>query len=72
MSVVRAVDFLDASWRKATASQANGACVEVANVGRVIATRDSKRGGESPVLMFTCREWQGVIARIKAGRLDLD
>lgn len=50
------VDLVNASWRKATASGMNGGCVEVADLGHVIAVRDSKNP-DGPKLVFTPTEW---------------
>ncbi|MEU5186709.1 DUF397 domain-containing protein [Streptomyces klenkii] len=52
----REVDMSGACWRKSSHSSGNGACVEVAAVGGVVAVRDSKeRSG--PVLRFRPDEW---------------
>ncbi|WP_329262618.1 DUF397 domain-containing protein [Streptomyces sp. NBC_01478] len=49
---------LDSSdWRRSSRSSGNGACVEVAAVGAVVAVRDSKRTG-GPALVFAPREWR--------------
>lgn len=45
-------------WRKARASTDGSGCVEVStDVPGEIAIRDSKLGGDSPVLVFTEHEW---------------
>jgi hypothetical protein len=59
------------AWRKATASQANGACVELARSGQNLATRDSKHGDNSPVLVFTSHEWRTFMEGVKIGKFDL-
>lgn len=46
------------TWRKATASDANGGCVELSfDVPGRVAVRDSKRGDASPILEFTDHEF---------------
>lgn len=59
-------------WRKATASNGNGgACVEVADLpdgGR--AVRDTKLGGDSPVLWFTATEWSAFLDGARKGEFD--
>jgi hypothetical protein len=56
-------------WRKSTRSGGNGACVEVAFVGDVVAVRDSKdRGG--PVLVFTPREWAAFVGGVLDGEFQ--
>ena len=57
-------------WRKAAASTANGACVELASrADGVILVRDSKdRSG--PVLGFTKVEIAAFIDGAKAGEFD--
>ena len=57
------------AWRKATLSVANGACVEVANVGTMIAIRDSK-DPEGPVLRYTAAEWHAFLDGAKRGEFD--
>ena len=51
-----------ATWRTATHSQANGACVEVAGLsGGRIAVRDTKdRTG--PAIVLTAGQWRTLLA----------
>ena len=54
-----------ATWRKATRSQGNGACVEVAALtGRRIAIRDSKEPS-GPVLIMAAGQWPAFLARTR-------
>jgi Domain of unknown function (DUF397) len=61
----------DAAWRKATASDANSGCVEVAFLtdGR-IGVRDSKNHS-MPALAVSAHTWTTFLADAKAGQLDL-
>jgi Domain of unknown function (DUF397) len=64
-------DLTRAAWRKASGSQNNGGCVEVAaNLGEVVAVRDSKRpeGGAHLVGRVS---FAAFLADVKAGRYDL-
>jgi hypothetical protein len=58
-----------ATWRTATYSQANGACVEVAGLGGGrVAVRDTKdRTG--PAIVMTAGQWRTFLA--SARRRDL-
>jgi hypothetical protein len=60
-----------AVWRKATASDANSGCVEVAFLpdGRV-GVRDSKNRSK-PALAVTAHVWASFLADAKAGQFDL-
>lgn len=71
-SVPTGPDPLDgAVWRKATASDANSGCVEVAFLpnGRV-GVRDSKNRS-MPALAVSAHVWTSFLAEAKAGRFDL-
>lgn len=63
------VDLTRAQWRKATASQGNGECVEVAFVPNAVAMRDSK-DPQGPVLAFTPKEWDAFLSGAKDGEFD--
>jgi hypothetical protein len=56
-------------WFKSTRSAANGACVEVAVLPRVVAVRDSK-DPDGPVLRFGTDAWRGFIESVRAGSFD--
>jgi len=64
-------DLSRAIWRKAQASYANGGCVEVAaNLGEVVAVRDSKRPSDGAHVV--CRPaFDALIADLKSGRYDI-
>lgn len=60
-----------AAWRKATASDANSGCVEVAFLsdGRV-GIRDSKSPG-GPAIAVTEQAWASFLADARTGQFDL-
>jgi hypothetical protein len=49
--------FRVTDWVKATASNANGTCVELRRNGTAIEVRDTKDGGGGPILGFTPAEF---------------
>lgn len=51
----------DGAWRKSTASQVNGDCVEVAFVAEAVRVRDS-RAPHSAMLAFSHAEWRAFLA----------
>ncbi len=52
-------------WRKSTYSSSNGGnCVEAANVGPVVAVRDST-DPDGPCLAFAPRAWAAFAAKLK-------
>jgi hypothetical protein len=64
-------DLSRAVWRKATASYANGGCVEVAaNLGDVVAIRDSTRVEDGAHVIDRSR-FAALLADVKSGRYDI-
>ncbi|WP_440082055.1 DUF397 domain-containing protein [Streptosporangium sp. LJ11] len=58
------VDLTNAAWRKSSLSGGNGDCVEVADLGDVVAVRDSKNPG-GPTLAFTRATWSTFVTQLK-------
>jgi hypothetical protein len=64
-------DLSRAIWRKAQASYANGGCVEIAaNLGDVIALRDSTRPGDGAHVVRQSA-FEALLADLKCGRYDI-
>ena len=60
----------DGVWRKSTASQPSGNCLEVAIAADVVRIRHSlDRSGA--VLAFTHAEWRAFLAGARDGEFDL-
>lgn len=57
------------SWRKATRSYSNGACVEVAAGNGMVAVRDSKEP-DGAILWYTPEEWSAFLDGAKNGEFD--
>ncbi|MFI1380784.1 DUF397 domain-containing protein [Embleya sp. NPDC020886] len=62
-------DLTDAVWIKASASNQNGTCVELADLPEGVAMRDSKNPA-LPALRYTRDELAAFIAGAKAGEFD--
>lgn len=65
-------DPLDgAVWRKATASDANSGCVEVAELADgSVGIRDSKTPSQ-PAIAVTAQAWASFLADAQTGQFDL-
>ena len=59
-----------ATWRKASYSGDQGACVELADLATVVGVRDSK-DPEGPILTFDRQAVAALTTRIRKGELDL-
>lgn len=66
---MRLKHFAGAVWRKATASDNQGNCVEIARVGDTIGMRDSKDGGQAPLLLSR-PAFDAFTAGVRAGDFD--
>ncbi|GII76866.1 hypothetical protein Sru01_18480 [Sphaerisporangium rufum] len=62
-------DLSRAVWRKSRRSGGNGACVEMAAVGDVIAVRDSKNA-EGPVMVLALSGWRAFVGGVRAGAFE--
>lgn len=56
-------------WYKSSYSSDVGNCVEVADLDRGRAVRDSKNPA-GPALMFTADQWSAFTAGVRAGEFD--
>jgi hypothetical protein len=63
-------DLSRAVWHKSTYSGGNGSCVEVADLGSVIAVRDSK-DNSGPKLVFAPDQWRAFMRSVKTGAHEL-
>ncbi len=65
-----ATDLADARWRKSSASNSQGACVELARLASdEFAVRNS-RNPEGPALIYTRAEIAALIEGVKQGEFD--
>jgi hypothetical protein len=54
------------TWRTSSYSGSQGSCVEVDDsVGDLTLVRDSKLGGESPILAFTPDQWRTFLVTLR-------
>ncbi|MDX3586732.1 DUF397 domain-containing protein [Streptomyces europaeiscabiei] len=56
----------NALWHRSSRSSGNGACVEVAFVGNLIAVRDSK-DTDGPGLVFRPAAWRRLVGGARSG-----
>lgn len=59
-----------AVWKKSSFSGGNGSCVEVADLGQLMAVRHSKNS-DGPKLIVTLDAWRAFLSDVKAGSYDL-
>ena len=64
------IDQNTAHWIKASASNANGACVETTSIRPDEILVRNSRDREGPILAFTKAEWVAFVAGVKAGEFD--
>jgi hypothetical protein len=64
MTASKEILGVGAHWRKSSYSSYSNQCVEVAQVGGIIAVRDSKNP-EAGYLAFTTAEWDAFLNEVK-------
>lgn len=68
---VSSVDLRDAPWKKASASNSSGSCLEVALLGNgYVAIRDNEDLGNAPFIV-TEHVWECWLDGAKGGEFDL-
>ena len=69
---IAADQLVSARWRKSTASNPSGSCVEVAELADgAIAVRNSRHPA-GPALVFTAGEWDAFVGGARDGDFDAD
>lgn len=58
-------------WRKASASNNNGSCVEVMITDCDVLVRDTKDKGAGPIHKYTFAEWAAFLDGVRKGEFDL-
>jgi uncharacterized protein DUF397 len=67
---VTASESANRVWRKSTASQPNGDCLEVGLDGSAVRVRDS-RNRSGTVLSFKRADWQAFLVEARRGEFDI-
>ena len=65
-----APDWNQLPWRKSSRSNGTGECVELADLARHVAVRDSKRPAQTP-LTAAPGVWRGFARATRTGCFDL-
>jgi predicted secreted Zn-dependent protease len=68
--VVAALAANATNWRKASYSQAQNGCVEVASIRGHVGMRDTKLGPASPILAFTPEGWELFTRGVRDGEFE--
>jgi Domain of unknown function (DUF397) len=65
-----ASELRDAGWRKSSASNSQGACVELANLGGGEFAMRNSRYPQGPALIYTHAEVAALVEGVKMGEFD--
>jgi hypothetical protein len=63
--------FAGARWRKSTTSDSDS-CVEVAYANGLVGVRDTKDGGNGPILAFNRNEWTAFLEGMSKGEFTFE